>query len=187
RAGMAVDRLAPPAYRVRSILLINAGLLARLEASRGNLKQAEDALALQSRWKSYLVANSASGFDTALWASSDAYWRLIVTNAAGDYPRAVETAPALIAGLDKVATQDDVERNVKDLSLRQLNLALAQAAFLLNDYATADRAMTRVLELRTHQPWLELGDRRDVAFEKTFAALVLAREGRQAEAQKLIA
>jgi hypothetical protein len=187
RTSFDIDRLSPPSYRVRTILMFNAGLLARLEANRGNLRQAEEALALQNRWKPYLMANAASGFDAALWTSSDAYWRLLATHAAGDYRRVLETAPSLIAGLDKVATQDDGERSWKDLSLRQLNLALAQAAFILNDYATAERAMTRVLEIRTHQPWLEQGDRRDVGYERAFAALVLARQGRQAEAQKLIA
>jgi tetratricopeptide (TPR) repeat protein len=187
RTGFDIDRLSPPSYRVRTVLMFSAGLLARLEASRGNLRQAEEALALQSRWKPYLLANAASGFDTALWTFSDAYWRLLATHAAGDYRRVVETAPPLIAGLDKVATQDDGERSWKDLSLRQLNLALAQAAYLLKDYSTAERAMSRVLEIRTHQPWLEQGDRREVGYERAFAALVLARQGRQAEAQKLIA
>jgi hypothetical protein len=64
---------------------------------------------------------------------------------------------------------------------------MAQSAYALKDYATAEREMKQVLALREMQPWFELGDKREVAYERAFAALVAARLDRQADAQKMIA
>jgi hypothetical protein len=187
RAGMDVDRLSPPSYRVRTILSFNAGLLARIEADRGHLKQAEEALALRGKWQPYLEASAPSAFDATAWKETDGYFRFVAAQAAGEHRRVLESGPPMIARISALKPQDEGQRRNLDVWLRQMNLSLAQSAVALKDYAMAERAMARVMELRTHQSWLELGDKRDIAFETAFAALVLARLDRKAEAQKLVA
>jgi len=186
RAGYEVDRLSPPSYRVKSILYINAGLLSRLEANRGRVTQAEEALAVAKPWKAYIDANAPPGFDADLWASADAFWRLPIAQLTGDDRRVLETGPRSIAALENLKPSDEGQRRLLDQSLRQAYGTVAQSAYTLNDYATADRAMLKVAESRTHQPWLDLSDKRDIAFEQAFQALVLARLNRLPEAQKLI-
>jgi hypothetical protein len=64
---------------------------------------------------------------------------------------------------------------------------MAQSAYALKDYATAERLTTQLLEVRKREPNRTLGARREAAFERAFAALVLARLERQSDAQQLIA
>jgi hypothetical protein len=187
RAGYDVDRQSPPSYRVRTVLYYNAGLLSRLEANRGRLKQAEEALTSTKPWKAYLDANAAPGFDAELWVSADDFLRLQIAQATGDDRRVLESGPRLIAALEKLKPSDEGQRRLLDQTRRGANAVVAQSAYALNDYASAERAMSKVAELRTHQPWLDLGEKRDVAFEQAFQALVLARLDRKPEAQKLIA
>jgi hypothetical protein len=187
RAGYEVDRLSPPSYRVKSILYLNAGLLLAPRGQPGRVSQAEEALALAKPWKAYIDANAPPGFDADLWARADDFWRLQIAQAAGEDRRVLETGPRLIAGLEKFKPSDEGQRRLLAQTLRQAYGMVAQSAYALNDYAIADSAMSKVAEARTHQPWLELGDKRDIAFEQSFQALVLARHNRQPEAQKLIA
>ncbi len=63
---------------------------------------------------------------------------------------------------------------------------MAQSAYVLKDYPTAEREITRVLDVRTQEHSRALGDKREAAGETAFAALVLTRLNRQADAQQLI-
>ena len=87
---------------------------------------------------------------------------------------------------EQLKPADEGQRRTQNFVLRGLHFAMAQSAYMLRDYATADREVTQVLELRRQQPWNELSDKRDIAFEQAFAALTLARLNRQSDAQKLI-
>jgi len=71
--------------------------------------------------------------------------------------------------------------------LRGTHYPIAQSAYALKDYATAEREMGQVLELRKEQSFPALGDRREIAFEQAFTALVLTRLNRQDEARQRIA
>jgi hypothetical protein len=71
--------------------------------------------------------------------------------------------------------------------LRSVLFAMARSAYALKDYATAERLTTQLLEVRKREPTRTLGAKREAAFERAFAALVLARLDRRADAQQLIA
>jgi len=71
--------------------------------------------------------------------------------------------------------------------LRGVHFSTATSAYALKDYATAEREMTQVLELRKQVPTRTTSDKREAAFEQMIAALTLARLNRQEDAQKLIA
>jgi hypothetical protein len=92
----------------------------------------------------------------------------------------------LVPKLEKLQAEGEAQRRFKHLLLRFAHFPIAQAAYALKDYAFAEREMTQVREMRREQPWHALADKREIAFEQAFAALVLARVGRQTDAQSLI-
>jgi hypothetical protein len=187
RTSLDVDRQSPPSRRVRTILTFNAGLLAVLEANRGNTKQAADALAAFGKFNESLVRDARPGFEEQFWKQAPDYWRLAVAQAAGDDRRALDLGSALAPKSDQMIPADEGQRRFKNGALRGLHIAIAQSAYMLKDYASADREMTLVQELRREQPWREMSDKREIAFEQAFAALVLTRLNRLEEAQKVIA
>jgi len=187
RTSFDVDRQSPPSFRVKTILYINAASLALLEANRGRFKQAEESLALARPWKAYIEANAPAGFYADLWAPAEDFFRLQIAQLAGDNRHVLETGPRLIAGVEKLKPTDGGQRRIMDESLRPMYAAVAQSAYTLGDYATAERAMAKLAELRSHQPALTLGEKRAVAFEQAFQAAVLTRVDRKPQAQKLIA
>ncbi len=186
-SSLELEPQAPRSYRVRQILALSAGLLAVLEANRGNAKQAADALAVQGKLVEYLDREgTSSSFDRAVMAGAPAYWRALVAQAAGDDRRAIELGQAVVPRVEQVTPADEGQRRTKNFILRGIHWSLAQSAYALKDYAAADREMTQLLELRRQEPWEGTWDKRQVAFEEAFAALALARLDRQADAQKVI-
>jgi Novel STAND NTPase 1 len=185
--SLEVERQSPPSRRVRQILGFNAALLSLLETNRGNAKQAADAFAAYGKFNDSLARDASPGFDEQLRTVAPEFWRAVLTQAAGDDRRALELGSAVAPKLDQVKPADEGQRRTKSFVLRVLHYAMAQSAYALKDYARAEREITLVQELRKQQPWNELSDKRDIAFEQAFAALVLARLDRQEDAQKLIA
>ena len=184
--SLDVERQSPPSRRVRSILTFNAGLLALLEANRGNVKQAADALAAYGKLNESLARDAPPGFDEELRKLAPEYWRMAVAQATGDDRRALDFGSALAPKSDQMKPADEGQRRIKNFVLRGVHLAMAQSAYMLKDYAGADREMTQVAELRRQQPWPEVMDKRDIAFEQAFSALVLTRLNRREDAQKVI-
>ena len=185
--SLEVERQSPPSRRVRFILAFNAGLLALLEANRGNVKQASDALAAFGKLNDALARDATPGFDEDLRKLTPEYWRMGVAQVTGDDRRTIELGTLLIPKSERVEPADEGQRRTKNLVLRTMHVAMAQSAYMLKDYASANRAMTQVQELRRQQPWPEVMDKRDIAFEQAFSALVLTRLDRGEDAQKLIA
>jgi hypothetical protein len=185
--SLEVDRQAPPSRRVRSILSLSSGLLAILEANRGNVKQAGDALAANGKFNETLARDAPPGFDEEFRKLAPEHWRMAVAQAAGDDRRALELGALLAPKAERVKPADEGQRRIKNFVLRGEHLAMAQSAYMQKDYASADREMTQVAELRRQQPWPEVMDKRDIAFEQAFSALVLTRLNRREDAQKLIA
>ena len=183
-----MDRLAPPSPMTRDGLRTAAAFLAVQEVNRGNKRQAEDAFAAQAKFGEYLVSQEPAGsYAKALQSLLSDVTRLNVAQAEGDDRLATDVGRAVTPKLEQLQPTDEVQRRTKNLMLRVTRWPLAQSAYALKDYATAEREMAQVLELRQRQPYPELGDRREIAYEQAFAALVLARLNRLAEAQQRIA
>lgn len=62
----------------------------------------------------------------------------------------------------------------------------ADASYRLKDYSAADADMQRALAVRKSIPVRTLSDQRDAGNEATLAAMIAARLGRVAEAQRLL-
>ena len=188
RAALDIDARAPPSFLMRSTLAVQAGRLAILEGDRGNRKAAEEALVESRRRDDWLVANSPAGsFRRALHMTEIDAWRARVSQILGDDRRALEVGRTLLPRLEQLKAEDAGQQRIKNIYLRLALYSMAQSAYELKDYASAEQYTTQALELRKAEPARTLGEKRQAAFEKTFAALVLARLNRQSEAQQLIA
>jgi tetratricopeptide (TPR) repeat protein len=187
RAGIDIDARAPPSPMMRWNISGMAGRLALLEADRGNRKQAEDALAENRRLVDWIVANTPPNtFMSALHVPESDVWRIGAAFNLGDYQRALEIGRTVVPKLEQLKPEDAGQKGLKKIFLRSSLFPMAQSAYMLKDYATAEKYMTQILELQKYQPRLTLGEMRISAFEQAYAALVLARLNRQADAQQLI-
>src|SRR5262249_22921584 len=158
------------------------GVLAIVEANRGNSKQSEEALAFVARTQPYIDANAPRGFETETQALAVPAWRASVLLAAGDYRHGVEAGNAVLAKLEQLQAEAGSQRWVKDLWRRVTNFPVLRSEYALSDYAAAERGMRQVLAVRERQPFSDTMDRREMAFERAFTALVLARLDRQGDA-----
>jgi hypothetical protein len=187
-AGLDVEAGAPASVNVWWNLSGLSGRLALLEADRGNRKEAEDALILNHRQLDWLIANTPPGtFMHALHVPEDDVWRIAAARILGDYQHALDLGSATLPKLEQLQPADEEQRRWKNLFLRLTHLRLAQSAYMLKDYATAENHMVQLLEQRKRDPARTLGEQREAADERAYAALVLTRLNRQPDAQQLIA
>jgi hypothetical protein len=116
----------------------------------------------------------------------DEVWPVAVAEALGDYRDALEMGRAVAPLLDRLEPRQETTRREALIAQIILRQPMAQAAYVLGDFATADREMARVMEARMSLGNEDLGDVRSAAFERTLAALVKARLGKPEEARALI-
>jgi len=187
RAALALEREAPPNPLLYDNLGFLSGRLAVLEANRGNVAQVNEALATNARIGAWLTSHATPG--SFVKASRPVYGeavRVWIAPSLGDDRRTLELGRAIIPKLEQLQAVDTPQRQQKANVLRGTHFAMAQSAYVLKDYATAEREMAQVLELRKQVPNHTTSDQRDAAMEQAFAALVYARLNRPEDAQKLI-
>jgi tetratricopeptide (TPR) repeat protein len=188
RAGLANDAQAPPSILMRSTLASLAGRLALLEADRGNRTAADAALVENRRLADWLVANTtASNFRHAAQVVEPELWRMGVAQAVGDDQRALEIGRVVMPKVDQLKPEDAAQRRLKNIYLRWGLFVEIQSAYALKDYATAERLAAQLQEVRKQEPPRTMVTRREATYERMYAALILSRLNRQAEAQQLIA
>ena len=187
-AALNLEREAPANGFLYNTLAFLAGRLARLEANRGDAAQAAQTLATQARLSAYLAQHAPAGsFQSASRSIYPAAWQVQVASLLGDDRHTLELGRALMPRLEQLRPEGQPDRLEVNTVERIALGAMAQAAYALQDYAAADRAMTQVLQLRSQIPTRTTGDRREAATEQTMAALVLARLDRPDDARKLLA
>src|SRR4029453_7477399 len=152
-----------------------------------NTRQATDALAAYGKFNEVLVREAPADFDSEMQKLAPDYWRGALAQAGGEDRQALDLGRVLAPKVEQLRPPDEGQRRTKSLVLRLLRFSLAQSAYELKDYTSAERGMALVHQLRKQQPWDEVSDKRDIAFEQAFAALVLTRLNRTDDAQKLIA
>jgi hypothetical protein len=188
RASLDVGRLGPASLMTSDQATFLAGQLAVLEANRGNLTGMEEALAINARTAKWVAEHAPAGsFLLESRALQPEIWRLYTLPTRGEYQQALERAAVLLPRLEALKPQDVQQREGHNNTLRSVHERIAFSAYALKDYATAERAMRKVLELRAKVPTERTSDRRDLEEQRIFMALVLTRLGRTEEAQKLAA
>jgi hypothetical protein len=75
----------------------------------------------------------------------------------------------------------------RNATIFYVNYTVGQAEFILGDYSGAERTLQVALEARRGWPISNNGERREAAAVSTFLAMALARQGRGADAEKVIA
>ena len=188
RAGIAIDAVAPASTLMRWNLSGLAGRLALLEADRGKRKEAEEALAANRRLVDWLIANTPKGaFMQMLHVPENELWHVSVETNLGEYQQALERGRAILPGIERLKPEDEEQTRWKNIFLRTINRSMAQSAYMLKDYAAAERHMVQVLQTRKRKPASGLGERREDAYDQAWLALMLVRLDRKPEAQQLVA
>jgi tetratricopeptide (TPR) repeat protein len=188
RLVLANERLAPASVMTHDMVQFHSGILAMLEADRGNVAGMNEALAVNARASKWVVENAPAGsFLRESRVLMPEFYRKMAHAALGEHQNTIETVPDLLPKLKQLKPTDVRQRDTADFLIRFAQFAIADAAYALKDYATAQRAMATVLEQRAKDPPQTVGDQRNLQSERTFMALVLARLGRSEEAQKIVA
>jgi tetratricopeptide (TPR) repeat protein len=188
RQSLELERGSPPNQLLYDNMAFGASRLANLEANRGNVAQAAEALTVVDRLDTWVAEHAPAGSyvkaSRPVWTEAA---RVFVLPFLGEDRRAVEQGRAVAARVEQLQPTDARQRLVRANVLRGLHNTVAQSAYELKDYPTAERSMAKALELHKQVPILQTQDKRDYATEQAFMALVLARLGRTEEAQKLAA
>ena len=197
RAGLAVQRDVKDSAMIGLALSLASGYLTMIEADAGNRQAAESALKENRRFIDLatrgLPADSfgriflpeflgSYGYPTSPFG----YGALALPFASADFETVHKEALASVRRLERVKTpaQAELDRNK---TLEMAYRTAAYASYRLKNYAEADAEIKRALEVRQSIPARNLNERRDEAGQRTLAALIAARMGRNADAQQLLA
>ena len=89
--------------------------------------------------------------------------------------------------LEAIQPGGGIQASQKYISLYVTYSIATRTAYLLGDYAGAERAERAATEARSHSPIEAVGDRRDMGELATWLAMAMARQGREADAAQAIA
>jgi hypothetical protein len=89
--------------------------------------------------------------------------------------------------LEQIKTATEPEAQRKNATLEMAHRTAADASYRLADYAAADADIQRALALRKTIPTRTLSEERDAGSQAVLAAMIAARRGQNAQAQRLLA
>lgn len=196
RAAVAMQKEVKEVAMIGTVLSLASGYLTMLEADSGNRPAAESALAANRRFidlatrglpadsfgRNYLSEFLGSyGYPTTGFG----YGTYALPLAAGDYETVHKEALASIGRLEKIKAPPQAELDWKK-ALEAAYRTAALASYRLKDYGAADREIKRALEIRRDIPVRTSYEERDQGDERVLAAVIAARLGRNAEAQRLL-
>lgn len=192
RSALAVEKEATPSAMIGAMLSIPAANLAGLEADLGSREAAAMTLADYRRLTKLAVrelppdsflrtaVQEFGVFGTGLLAN------YAIPIAAGDYLAVRNEAEASLGRAEKLNPKTQQQELIKNRGLGGTYAVLADASYNLKDYAAADAAIKRAIDYRQLVPKRTLQDQRDASDELILAAMIAARLGRGAEAQRII-
>jgi tetratricopeptide (TPR) repeat protein len=194
RAALSVEKQAKPSAMIGATLSVPAGALVGLEADLGNRQAAEAFLAEYTRLIEMAVRElPPDSFGRASMRELGAFGigigivaRVALPLAAGDYVTARNTAQAALQRIDALKPKDTQQERLKNRALAITYSVLADASYNLKDYAAADKEIKLAIDYRRRLPKRTLLDERDASDGQILAAMISAREGRHADAQRII-
>jgi hypothetical protein len=144
----------------------------------------EAALALHAKLNAWISPRlPADSFEAKYYRYSEEWWRAISEQQLGDLRPALEHGRTLVPKLESIMPDNRARYMPFGNGLTNTYLWLAQAAYVLDDAASAERFATRGLEVRKLFGIMDLGDKRLVANLQAIRGLALAKVGRVEEAQ----
>ena len=197
RAALDVGQRVKESAMIGTVLSLTAGYLARLEADLGDRRGAAAALAANQRYVALAVRDTpADSFGRAFVPELLGYFGFPTTGlgygafalplADGDYEAVRRIAHASVQRLEQIKNATAPQRQTRDAALEVAYRTAADASYRLKDYAAADADIQRALALRKVIPTRTLSEERDAGSQAVLAAMIAARLGRQAEAQRLL-
>ena len=197
RAALDVERQVKESSMIGNVLSLAAGYLARLAADAGDHRAAAAALASNQRFVALAVRTIPEGsFGRAFTPEFLGYYGFpgaglgygayALPSADGDYEAVRRMAEASVKRLEATRNLSASQAQSRDAILEMAYRTAADASYRLKDYAAADAAIQRALALRKVIPTRTLSDQRDAGEQTVLAAMIAARLGRQAEAQRLL-
>jgi hypothetical protein len=191
-AALATEKQATPSPMMSSMLSIPAGNIAALEADLGNREAAQVALADYKRLNELSIQGSSKdSFRRSIIGEFGVYGTGIFANyalpiAAADYANVRTMAEASIQRAEPFKPGNPQQEMIKNRGLAWTHAILADALYNLKDYAAADKAIKRAIDLRRNVPMRTLQDKRDASDYQILAAMIAARLGHPAEASQII-
>ena len=151
------------------------------QGARATLAKAmEDAQALQ---RSEPAGSALAVFGDCLYKSGES--GVALYNA--DPATTRRLGRACIDRVTRVIPRGPTEAFYRNAGIFYTGDQVGQAEFMLGDYSAAERVLRAALAARTHWPVRNNSDRREQAEVSTYLAMAIARQGRLAEAQSVIA
>jgi tetratricopeptide (TPR) repeat protein len=149
REALELDAQGPPNVLLKGGMSIHAGRLAIVESLRGRPHEAEQALALGGQLRTWVEQNLPVGsYRRAVTPSFGDFWRALAAEAGADWSRALESGRSFTTKLEHTTPTNESDRQDQAQWLIWCYASMARSAFALHDYASGDRWMTRVAELR---------------------------------------
>ncbi|HVH18213.1 MAG TPA: hypothetical protein VNF72_07930 [Myxococcota bacterium] len=188
REALELDAQGPPNVMLKGGMSIHAGRLALIESLRGRSQEAEQALAQGAKFRAWVEQNLPAGsYRRAAMPTFGDFWHTQVYEAAGDWGRSVESGRAFAARLERLMPTEEADRQDQAQWLIWADTSAAKSALALRDYATADRWMARIAELRKTLPAVAAEEVRGEMTELVIAGVAQAKLGRTADAQATLA
>jgi hypothetical protein len=169
--------------------LMNARIsLAQRQADVGDAQGlhatlAESAKSIESLRRGEPAGSSVVTFGNCLFAAVYANVALINADPATTRRLGKECTNRVAALVPRGPT----EEFYRNASIFYVGNTVGQAEFMLRDYSGAERTLREALDARRHWPLRDTGDRREEAEVSTFLSMALGRQGRLADAEKVIA
>jgi len=198
RAALGVEQRVKESGMIGTVLSLTAGYLAKFEADAGDRLAAAGTAATNQRLVALAMRDVPAGsFGHAFLpeflgnygypTSGFGYGAYAVPVADGDYEAVRRMARASAARLEQSKTATEPEGQRKNATLEMAYRTAADASYRLADYAAADADIQRALALRKTIPTRTLSEERDAGNQAVLAAMIAARRGQNAQAQRLLA
>jgi tetratricopeptide (TPR) repeat protein len=188
REALELDAQGPPNVMLKDGMSVNAGRLAIVESLLGHPKEVEQAHAQGIRFRAWVEQNlPANSYRRAVTPLLDDFWRAIAAEVGGDWSRSVEHGRAFTSRLERLTPTNEADRQDQAQWLIWCYTSTARSAFALHDYASADRWMARVAELRKLLPPEAAEEVRSEMGERAIAGAAQAKLGRTTDAQATLA
>ena len=189
RGTKELDKRAGPgnSQYLASGISFHSGWLAAGEAEIGNRQAADAALADHYHFAEIRYAQLAKdSFLRAFWHEWGARFESMVADAYGDYAAMRGKASASIDRLRAMKIANEGQERLRSDHLGAAYQHLAAALYNLKDYAAAEKAAREALAVRKALPRLTLEAQLGIAEHQALLAMILARQGRLAEARGVV-
>jgi tetratricopeptide (TPR) repeat protein len=188
RAGIDVRRDKGQSPFHASGLAGMSGFLSEVEADRGRRREAEAALADLGKFREVALKPVPPGkFERTTAEIFFDRFQGTLMMIDGDYAAARRWARERHQTAEKLATSSPGEERAKAFLLLQTQRRVAQASLRMRQYADAEADVRQAIAHRNSIPPRSLDEQREAMDDQILLAIAIARQGRRAEAQQVIA